>query len=88
MSEGPKCPLGFSSGSLPIGHPAIPGPSSSSPSTADASAAAAVRESSEQKWNPYTLIALDAVFLVVVLVLAVYVPRWKNGAAASAKKIS
>ncbi|GAC95241.1 hypothetical protein PHSY_002816 [Pseudozyma hubeiensis SY62] len=63
------CPLGFK-GTPPPGHPKVPG-LDSSPS--DATTAANSSTSQKAGWNPWLLLAIDAVFILLAIYLA------KNG---------
>lgn len=89
MSEAPRCPLGFT-GTPPVGHPTIAGltapfTSSSADSKSPAGAArqgkgaslqaCAADAKSKGKWSPYTLLTLDAAFLVACVALALYWPQ-------------
>lgn len=66
-----SCPLGFT-GTPPPGHPKVAGLTDSSAKTASTGEKAG--------WNPYLLLALDAVFILV----AIYVAR--NGLPRSIKE--
>lgn len=88
MADAPRCPLGFT-GTPPVGHPTIAGMFGSSDSkAADArSAAPGTAAPSTQtqapatpaaRWSPYTLLTLDALFLVACGALAWYWPQVKS----------
>ena len=61
MSEA-KCPLGFT-GTPPVGHPVMPGMKSSSSNSMISSLAS---------YRPSTLLIVDAVFLGVCIIAAIY----------------
>ncbi|SPO41161.1 uncharacterized protein PSFLO_06643 [Pseudozyma flocculosa] len=64
MSAESRCPLGFT-GTPPVGHPSVPGFSSSKPLTEGSQGAKTGKE-----WNPYVLLALDAAFLILCVIVA------------------
>jgi hypothetical protein len=91
MADAPRCPLGFT-GTPPVGHPTIAGMFGSSDSktatrSADAAPGAAAPSPQAQtqvpaaaapRWSPYTLLTLDALFLVACGALAWYWPQVKS----------
>lgn len=62
-----QCPLGFK-GTPPPGHPKVAGLDNASPSTDAAKGTASGTESAG--WNPWLLLAIDAVFILAAIYIA------------------
>ena len=68
-----RCPLGFT-GPPPPGHPSIPGFSSSSSTAGDG----------KKAWNPWLILTLDAIFLLICVIVAKYgIPYYRSQRAKS-----
>ncbi|TKY84751.1 hypothetical protein EX895_005831 [Sporisorium graminicola] len=67
-----QCPLGFK-GTPPPGHPKVAGLDTSSPPSASDAASTPASASEKGGWNPWLLLVVDAVFILVAIYVA------KNG---------